>query len=117
MIVIAHRGASQEFFENSWPAFERAVELGCERIEMDLHLSKDQEVFIIHDNDLSRLLGLNLKIDQLSASEIKKLRLINDTAIPTLAEVLTRFGPKIELNLELKGTDLNLTKIASEQVK
>ena len=50
MIVMAHRGYSSKAPENTMPAFELALEVGSGGIELDVHLSKDGEIVVIHDS-------------------------------------------------------------------
>ena len=52
-LIFAHRGYSEKYPENSMIAFEKALEAGADGIELDVHLSKDQEVVVIHD-DIAR---------------------------------------------------------------
>lgn len=52
--IFAHRGFSGKYPENTMIAFEKAIELGCDGIELDVHLTKDDELVIIHDEDISR---------------------------------------------------------------
>ena len=52
--VFAHRGFSGRYPENTMLAFEKAVELGVDGIELDVHLSKDGELVIIHDEKVDR---------------------------------------------------------------
>ena len=52
--VIAHRGASGNFPENTIPAFEEAIRLGVEMIEFDVHLTRDGRLLIIHDATVDR---------------------------------------------------------------
>ena len=56
MKVIAHRGYSGRYPENTMLAFEKAVEAGCDAIEMDVQLTKDGEVVVIHDERMERAL-------------------------------------------------------------
>ena len=52
--VFAHRGVSGSYPENTMLAFEKAVELGCAGIELDVQLTKDGEIVIIHDEKMDR---------------------------------------------------------------
>ena len=56
-INIAHRGFSGKYPENTMLAFQKALELGVDAIELDVHLSKDGEVMVFHDEDLMRMTG------------------------------------------------------------
>ena len=84
---IAHRGYHGENApENSIPAFKAAIEKGL-IIETDIHVLKDGEVVVFHDDTLTRMCGDERKIEDLTLEEVKKLRL-KDTneQIPTFKE-------------------------------
>lgn len=104
-LVIAHRGASGELPENTLAAFERAVELSADMIETDLHLSRDGIVMIHHDASLGRL-GDVAEIRDRTAAELAALNAAPGATvverIPTLLDVLDRFGARMQFNLELK---------------
>lgn len=117
MIEIAHRGANREALENSWTAFEKAIEAGSQRIELDLQRTKDNQVIIIHDNDLSRTCNVQAKVNELTLDEISKIKLSNKEPIPHLDEILERLLPKVELNLELKNNDAVLAKTVGDKIK
>ena len=52
--IFAHRGFSGKYPENTMLAFKKAVEIGCDGIELDVHLTKDNVLVIIHDEDIKR---------------------------------------------------------------
>ena len=52
--IFGHRGFSGKYPENTMLAFEKAVEIGCDGIELDVHLTKDNVLVIIHDEDIKR---------------------------------------------------------------
>jgi glycerophosphoryl diester phosphodiesterase len=104
MLVIAHRGNLECGLENSWTAFQQAVDHGCDRIELDVLFSKENHPFVIHDENLLRLAGVDKNLDTLSTREVEKIPLLNGEKIPRLEEVLDFFSPKISLNIELKST-------------
>ncbi|MHA2099970.1 MAG: glycerophosphodiester phosphodiesterase, partial [Candidatus Kariarchaeaceae archaeon] len=55
--IIGHRGTKESgCIENTLSAFEAAFELGCDGVELDVHLSKDKEWVIHHDNNIKRLM-------------------------------------------------------------
>jgi glycerophosphoryl diester phosphodiesterase len=103
--VIAHRGSSGERPENTLSAFERAIEQSADMIETDLHLSRDAVVVIHHDAELGRL-GQAGEIRDRTAAELVELNAAPGVAIPermpTLLDILDRFGTRIQFNLELK---------------
>ncbi|MDO9555887.1 MAG: glycerophosphodiester phosphodiesterase family protein [Atribacterota bacterium] len=71
-LIIGHRGAKGIAPENSLSGFKKAVELGIDGIELDVHLTKDGKLIVIHDMDLKRLAGLRIPIKQLTFKELKE---------------------------------------------
>lgn len=100
---IAHRGLwGNGVTENTIKAFSLAIENGF-NIETDVFLSKDGELFCCHDNNLSRLAGLNDLITNKTSKEIKEINLINGGKIPTLKELLELTKGKVFLLIEIKN--------------
>lgn len=104
-VMWAHRGlhdAAAGVPENSMEAFRLAVEEHV-GIELDVHLSKDGELLVFHDDDLCRMCGVTGRIETLSADEVTKLRLL-DTQwhIPRLSEVLALVDGQVPLLIEIK---------------
>lgn len=107
MELIAHRGASRECRENTLPAFERALELGADGIELDVHMTADG-VVIVHHDALPRTqaapAGQGRKpFTALTAREVASLRFEDGSHIPTLAEVIDLVGDRAVLYVELKA--------------
>lgn len=100
-LVIAHRGASARLPENTLPAYELAIEMDCDCIEIDLHRTRDGHVVICHDEKLAGLGGEG-EIADASLAELRRLDAGGGEPVPTLDEVLDRFGRRIPFNLELK---------------
>jgi glycerophosphoryl diester phosphodiesterase len=114
-IVYAHRGASTEAPENTLLAFHRAIELGADALELDLHITKDNVVVVCHDPDGARQAGVGFRFADVLWSEVKTwdagfclrdktgnrpfagkgLRLLQ------LQELLEEF-PQVPLNIDLK---------------
>jgi glycerophosphoryl diester phosphodiesterase len=104
-LVIAHRGASGDRPENTLSAFQLAVDQRADMIEIDLHLSRDDVIVVRHDEDLASL-GLKREIRAADLAQIRSLDAGDGERIPTLDEVLDRFGSEIAFNLEIKtGSD------------
>lgn len=109
-IVFAHRGFSGAAPENTLVAFEKAIQLGVTGIELDVHLSKDGEVVVIHDERLNRTTNSQGLVVHHTLSELKKLDAgswfsddYQGERIPTLQEVLELLqGYSLQLNIELK---------------
>ncbi len=100
-LVIAHRGASAYRPENTLAAFELAVEQGSDMIETDLHRTRDGAIVITHDEDLTTFGGRG-EIADLTLAEVRALDAGGGEPVPTLVEILDRFGARIAFNLELK---------------
>ena len=100
-LVIAHRGASAARPENTLSAFELALEQGADMIEIDLHRTRDGALVVAHDAGLGRLGGRG-EIGNATLAEIRQLDAGEGQKVPTLDEVLDRFGARIPFNLELK---------------
>jgi len=104
-LVIAHRGASGHRPENTLSAFQLAVDQRADMIEIDLHLSRDDAIVVRHEKDLASL-GLRREIRAADLAQIQELDAGDGEKIPTLDEVLDRFGSEIAFNLEIKtGSD------------
>ncbi|MCC6147770.1 MAG: glycerophosphodiester phosphodiesterase [Anaerolineaceae bacterium] len=107
-IIFAHRGASAYAPENTLAAFHKAVELGADAVELDVKLSRDNEVVVFHDTTLQRITGVKEKVNQRTLVELKRLDAgsffspaCQGEQIPMLAEVFAEVGEKIYINVEL----------------
>ena len=99
----AHRGGSLENKENTLDAFEKCISIGYDYIETDVRETKDGKLVIFHDEDLSRICGLQIKINQLEYEEIKKIKIFDDHHVPLLDEALNSW-PHLNFNIEPKST-------------
>ena len=101
---IAHRGLhDEESMENSMSSFEKAIKSN-KTIELDVHLSKDGQVMVFHDEDLKRVTGLDKKLADCTVEELQQLKLGNtDETIPTLKEVLALVNGQVPLLIEIKN--------------
>jgi glycerophosphoryl diester phosphodiesterase len=102
MKIYAHRGASGSEPENTMAAFRRALEVGADGIEMDIHASSDRVPVVIHDRDLKRTTNGSGNVDELSLAELKKLDAGNGERIPTFEEFLELVGDEAHLDVEVK---------------
>lgn len=103
-VRFAHRGLwkKEGAPENSLPAFKAAVEGGF-GIELDVHLTKDKHLVVIHDSSLLRTVGVEGKIEEMTLDQARSYTLLgSDTKIPTLDEVLELVDGKVALLIELK---------------
>lgn len=109
MISVAHRGASGYAPENTQAAFQKGLELGADFLECDVHLSKDGELIIMHDDKVDRTTNGKGFVKDYTLSELKELDAgtsFNDEflgeKIITLNELLERFYGQIGLLIEIK---------------
>jgi glycerophosphoryl diester phosphodiesterase len=111
--VIGHRGAAGLAPENTLASFRTAIELGADAVEFDLHVSRDGELVVIHDDTLDRTTTRTGRIEDLTLEEIRRADAgvrfaprFQGERVPTLREVLdlvkTLGRPEFRLNLELK---------------
>ncbi|EQB35167.1 hypothetical protein M948_18890 [Virgibacillus sp. CM-4] len=110
---IAHRGASGHAPENTMAAFHKAFWMKADYIEVDVQMSKDGELVIIHDTTLDRTTDGSGLVSEHTLEEMKQLDagswFSNEYAgekIPTLEEVLDEFRGKIGILIELKSPEL-----------
>ena len=101
--IFAHRGASAHAPENTLAAFRYAQSSGADGIELDVHLSADHQVVVIHDDDVSRTTNGLGKVQELRLEELRRLDAGQGEVIPTLLEVLELIGDQMLVNIELKG--------------
>lgn len=104
-IMFAHRGyhcMEKGIPENSMKAFRASIKKGY-GIELDLHLSKDGQLVVFHDDTLARMCGRSHAVEDLTAEELTRLRLL-DTAetIPLFSDVLSLVKGRVPLLIELK---------------
>lgn len=97
VMVMAHRGHWREAPENSMLAFELAVEAGIPMLEIDVRMTKDREIVVIHDKTLERTTNGTGRVSHHTLDELDELRLKNgyglgtDQHIPSLREVMLAF--------------------------
>lgn len=91
-LAIAHRGAPNRFRENTLPAIRAAVAAGVDIVEIDLKLTADGYLVLLHDDTLERLWGLARPVTELTLADLAALGDGQDFRIPTLVEVVAEFG-------------------------
>ncbi len=100
---IAHRGLHNDIYtENGLNAFKNAIDNDFS-FELDIHLTKDNELVVCHDSDLKRTTGKSGIIEELTLKEIKEnYKLLDGEEVPTLKEVLTLNNERKTIVIELK---------------
>lgn len=116
MQIIAHRGASFFEPENTLRAVKRAVEMGADFVEIDVRMSKDNELVVMHDADVSRTTNGSGFVKDIMLQELKKLDAGCGEKIPTLDEVMKSVKNKIGLVIEIKepGTENKILEKITE---
>lgn len=116
--LIAHRGWSVRFPENSFPAFSAAIAAGAHELELDVRVSKDGVPFVIHDETVDRTTNQSGQVCELTAAELRRANLIGSDnqvltgiGIPTLQEVMANFAGQVALNIHIKGIDKRRTPL------
>ena len=107
--IIAHRGASAYYPENTIPSFEGAIAMGADMVELDVQLTADKEVVVFHDEKISRCTDGRGRIADYTLAALKKLdagswcgKKFKNTKIPTLSEVMDVCKNRIAVNVEIK---------------
>lgn len=103
MLKIAHRGAKAYEPENTLKAFQKALELNSDGIELDVHLSADEQIIVIHDETIDRTTNGKGIVNTFSLSDLKSFLIDGKYHIPTLNEVFDLVDKKCFINIELKG--------------
>ena len=120
--IYAHRGARRVAPENTLPAFAAALEMGADGIELDVHLTADGQLVVIHDFNVEKPTDGRGEVERMTADEIARLdagshfsTAFAGTRIPRLEEVLDLVRDRCRINIEIKSNDL-YARDASERV-
>jgi len=105
MLRIGHRGACGYAPENTLASFKKALELSVDYIELDVLLSRDGFLVVIHDDKVDRTTNGTGLVIKKALEELKQLDAGNGEKIPTLQEVLDLIDKKAKVNIELKGKE------------
>lgn len=99
--IVSHRGEhdNKTIKENTLAAFDRVLEQGIWGIELDVRWTKDLHPIVLHDPDCQRVFGSTLEVNKVTLDELQS----EIPAIPTLAQVIQRYGKKIHLMVEIKA--------------
>ena len=129
--LIAHRGGSRLAPENTFAAFDRAVELRVDAVEIDVHLTCDGEVVVFHDDETDRLTGAAGSIEERTLAEVLGLDAAygftrdggrtfplrgQGVKVPTLAQTLTHY-PTMRFSVDAKAGDPALGEALVQVVK
>jgi glycerophosphoryl diester phosphodiesterase len=110
-VIIGHRGCRAKYPENTLASFSAAMAAGADMIELDVTLSRDRKVVVIHDDTLNRTTSGSGPVHQATLQDLKRLdagswfdsRFAGES-LPTLEDVLLLAGGKILINIEIKSS-------------
>ena len=133
-VHISHRGGAGEYYENTLKAFKGSSDLGTQMLELDVHITKDGQVVVSHDQNLLRVTGENIKIKDTNFENLPKLktevpidflfqkafssedRTDEHISIPKLETVFQTF-PRLGVNIDIKTYDEELIKEVNKLVQ
>jgi len=99
--IVSHRGEhdNREVIENTMAAFDRVKAAGVWGVEFDIRWTRDLHPVVFHDPDTQRIFGANRRIGEMTLAELSA----SFPLIPTLADVIERFGKSLHLMVEVKS--------------
>ena len=111
-LAVAHRGSAQHSTENTLPAFQQAVEDGADVIELDIHLTADKDLAVIHDDTLERTHGHPGEVRKMTSQELRAL------GVPMLGDVLqlTETPLFVEIKQPKNGRHEGIEQILVDQL-
>ncbi len=101
--IVGHKGAAGYESENTLSSFRTAITIGCDRAELDVRKTKDGQLVVFHDDEVSNLTNGVGFVSELTMAELKELDCEQGGKIPTLQEVVDLCKDKIDLQIELKS--------------
>ena len=117
-LVIAHRGSSMQAPENTLAAFNLAAEQEADAIELDVDLTRDGQVVVMHDDTIDRTTDGHGRLSDLTLEEIRRVDAgawksaeFKGERVPLLEEVLEAVGQRLLINIEIKSMSLRGTAI------
>ena len=120
-MVMSHRGDHQKAPENTIAAFDKAIEIGADIVEVDVRLTRDGQWVVYHDRTIRMRNGARMLVSQCTFAQLKQLTVngsryrMPDQAIPTLSEVLKHLRGRVIIYLDDKmGRPLELAEIVRE---
>ena len=123
MHIVGHRGAKGEVAENTLRGFHHLRTLGIHRVELDIRLSKDNELMVLHDRTVDRTSNGRGSVRDFSAEQLQQLNADKahpqwhpDQGIPTLAAVVQTWPELEHIQCEVKTDDLVTLTVLTQQL-
>ena len=107
-LVISHRGEGTIHPDSTLEAFQTVADLGADYFELDIHVTKDHELVVLHDKTIDRTTTGNGTVNNMTLKQLKQYKVTNSddeataSEIPTLEEVFQTVDTKIKYYIELK---------------
>lgn len=105
ILRIGHRGAMGHITENTVESIQKAIDLNCDVIEIDVFKIKSGELMVFHDDQLDRLTNATGNIEDYTYNELQTVKVNGVYQIPTLEKIIEVINRKAVLNIELKGNN------------
>ncbi len=122
-LIIAHRGSSTHAPENTLAAFALAADQGADAIELDVTLTRDGQVVVIHDDTLDRTTNGHGRVDQLPYAEVAQVDAgakfnpkFAGERMPLLSQVFETVGQRVLINVEIKSTTVRSTGLEARVI-
>ena len=113
-VIIGHRGYRARYPENTMAGFEAAMDAGADMIELDVHLTRDNQLVVIHDEKVDRTTNGKGRVSDFTLKELKQLdagkwfdAAFSGEQIPILSDVLDLIRGKLCINIEIKAVPEN----------
>jgi glycerophosphoryl diester phosphodiesterase len=123
-MVIAHRGASSYAPENTFAAFDLAIQMGASHLELDVHFTRDSHIVVIHDETVDRTTDGTGPVTSHTLAALKALDAgswfegkFSGERIPTFGEVLQRYKGRVHIHTEIKGHSAGLSQQTVDLVR
>jgi glycerophosphoryl diester phosphodiesterase len=123
-MVIAHRGASSYAPENTFAAFDLAMRMGVQHIELDVEATSDGHIVVIHDDTLNRTTDGSGPVTNHTLATLQALDAgswfgtqFAGERIPTFTEVLSRYKGRVHIHTEIKGRSTYLSQRTADLVQ
>jgi len=113
--IVSHRGEHDNKIvkENTLAAFDRVLDQGIWGIELDIHWTRDLQPVVIHDPDCRRVFGSTLDVSKETLEELQT----KVPKIPSLDQVIQRYGKKIHLMVEIKAGPVSVPQYQQARLK
>lgn len=105
MLIIGHRGAKGHLAENTLESIKKALTLGVDGIEIDIHRCASGQLVVFHDFTIDRMTDGTGEVSKHTLNQLKQVEVKGRCQIPTLSEVLTFIDNRCLVNIELRGHD------------